>query len=384
VLENGQPASGGGGAGGVGGDAATGFGGKGGAGLLSTISGNARFYAGGGGGSGGYGNPYGSGIGGVGGGGNGGGLSRFVDDPYITNGMPNTGGGGGGQGYNGNTDPVQGGGNGGSGIVIIRYRRNASTATSPARTFVSKLPYNYSVIDNGLTFLVNPADPVSWDGTTLRDIAGGRTLTLGANTIVTNIYGATHFASNAGPFGTGALDTGYRFGTLAAGDKVVPSNAPWTAITSIFKASIANPNNWWHILSDGESGDIFTINESGTMLTSMNSATGSWASGSDITYNQTWADMQIGWNFCGVQYDQQNSRVRMFIENGNGVVTFGSWNTSRTINSNFCLRNFHGWGSAQSSYHSDGAHGPTAVYRRSLGDNEIVTVIRNLRTRYGY
>ena len=31
----------------------------------------------------------------------------------------------------------------------------------------------------------------------------------------------------------------------------------------------------------------------------------------------------------------------------------GGWQTGRTINTGYYLRNFHGWGSANSFYHSD-------------------------------
>jgi hypothetical protein len=181
-LGNGDAASGGGGAGGVGGNAVTGRGGHGGVGLVSLITGIAKFYAGGGGGSGGYGSTAGIGLGGLGGGGNGGGVSRFFEDPFIQNGFPNTGGGGGGQGYNGSTDPVQGGGNGGSGIVVIRYRRNLSTTTPANQIISSSLPFNYNytsdvrslIVREGLVVDLDSANPLSYpgSGTTWNDLSG--------------------------------------------------------------------------------------------------------------------------------------------------------------------------------------------------------------------
>lgn len=126
-LNNGDPSAGGGGAGGVGQDCVTLNGGDGGPGINTSISGFPTMYAGGGGGSGGYigigGGIERNGIGGAGGGGNGGRLSRFITDPFITDGGDGTGGGGGGVGYDGGGWGAsdKGGGTGGSGIVIIRY-----------------------------------------------------------------------------------------------------------------------------------------------------------------------------------------------------------------------------------------------------------------------
>jgi hypothetical protein len=106
----------GGGGGGAGGKGFDGVGatllnsGNGGPGLLYSISGSPRYYAGGGGS--GYGGAVGGGIGGVGGAGRGGINSG---DAGIA-GQANTGGGGGGGGAGG-----QPGSAGGSGVVIVRY-----------------------------------------------------------------------------------------------------------------------------------------------------------------------------------------------------------------------------------------------------------------------
>lgn len=113
-------AAGGGGMGAAGGNVAGDFreGGNGGVGILTTISGEAKYYAGGGGGSGAAGGS--GGPGGLGGGGNGG----------SENGVPggagesNTGGGGGGSGGGA---PA---GAGASGIVIVRYKIYTTTQAS--------------------------------------------------------------------------------------------------------------------------------------------------------------------------------------------------------------------------------------------------------------
>jgi len=287
-------------------------------------------------------------------------------------------GGGGGGGAGG-----QPGSSGGSGIVVVRYRRNASTATNPNRIESSTLPNNLEITNSGLVFFIDPNNANSWNGSTLTDIAQEKTMTLGANTIVENRFGITHFSSTEGSFGSGTIDTGVRYGLLESGDRVVSSTASWTAISTIYKESNNNPNNWWHIFTDGLSGDIFTIFTDGAFRTSMNQTTynGTWAAGSDITYSGVnWATMKLGWNFFGVEYDRDNSRIRCFVDNGS--LNYSSYATGQRINDDYRLRNFHGWGSPQGSYHSDAPHGPTLVFQRRLLDGEVKDVINKLRAKY--
>jgi hypothetical protein len=121
---NGDSPRGGGGGGGAGavgvsgnGAAApSGFGGNGGSGVLTTIGGNATYYAGGGGGAHNGNANVSQGQGGAGGGGTGGTFGGVGKGG--TDGVASTGGGGGASNMNSNI-----GGNGGSGIVIVRYAK---------------------------------------------------------------------------------------------------------------------------------------------------------------------------------------------------------------------------------------------------------------------
>jgi hypothetical protein len=126
IMSTSWKGGGGGGAGGVGmnhDEEVTIYDGYGGIGLAIDITGSSVIYAGGGNGSDYYGSvsqvfdPLYPTIQSRGGGGFG------SDNGTPQNGLDGTGGGGGGQGY----DNVNGG-NGGSGIVIIRYRKNTTTA----------------------------------------------------------------------------------------------------------------------------------------------------------------------------------------------------------------------------------------------------------------
>lgn len=112
----GRAAGGGGGAGQIGGDATQDKAGDGGDGVLSSITGESKYYGGGGaGGLQGYVTGILPGVGGLGGGGNSGGpgsnsLTAWVAD-NNNSGVDGLGGGAGGSG-----------GDGGDGVVIVRYK----------------------------------------------------------------------------------------------------------------------------------------------------------------------------------------------------------------------------------------------------------------------
>jgi hypothetical protein len=142
--------------------------GDGGQGILSTIAGVSNFYAGGGGG-GGAGCSVRGGFGGLGGGGTGG---RTFDINEGQSGTVNTGGGGGSGAFVGSTNYASGAG--GSGIVIVRYRRNQSTATNPTRTTIATQPNNFQIIRDGLVVNLDAANLISYpgSGTTWTDLSG--------------------------------------------------------------------------------------------------------------------------------------------------------------------------------------------------------------------
>jgi hypothetical protein len=232
------------------------------------------------------------------------------------------------------------------------------------------------IILDGLVFLIDPADRNCYNGTSsLVDIIGGKTMTVGSNTVSGNTYGngLTHFSSNAGEAGSGGLDTGYRYG--GSTDKVVSSSSPWTVGIWIYRSGAAFPNNWWHLITDGNSGDILTLNESGNFLTSMNNPGlgGSFTSGSDIDYGFTYSNTNYGWNFYVLMYDLPQQRLKLVLNN-----VHGSWQNGRVIDPTYRIRNFVGWGSAQSSYHSDPSHSICFAYQRVLTDTEI-TYLYNIQ-----
>ena len=191
-LSNGNPSSGGGGAGEIGQDCTANNGGDGGRGLGVYTNGRHTFYAGGGGGSGGY-NASGrsgiitNGLGGYGGGGNGGRRSRFDQDEFCTDGGDGTGGGGGGNGYDGggHAAGVKGGAYGGSGVVIIRYPLNPANKTSAPKVTNRNVVFDF---DFG-----NPASYAGWGSTTVYDSKGSNTGTVTGSPIY--MYPGSHRAA---------------------------------------------------------------------------------------------------------------------------------------------------------------------------------------------
>jgi hypothetical protein len=146
---------GGGGAGGPGENGTSSKGGNGGNGILLYIDGTSRSYGSGGGAGGNN-----ATLGGTAGSYSGGGIGNGSSSGAGVSAAANTGGGAGASCNTGNTS-----GAGGSGIVVIRYRRNASTTTSPTRTVVASVPNNFNIVQTNLVWYVNAANPVSYSGT---------------------------------------------------------------------------------------------------------------------------------------------------------------------------------------------------------------------------
>jgi hypothetical protein len=168
---------------------------------------------------------------------------------------------------------------------------------------------------------------------------------------------------------------------LSNGDKVVDSNGSWTISGWIYKDS--SPNNWWHVYTDGSSGDILTIHNVSpyTFRTSMNNSGGNgvWSTGSDISdFGIDWLDLTDGWHNVVLIYDKDNSRLQLIID-----TVSSPWQTGRVIHPSYCLRNFYGWGSANSSYHTDADHSLTLVYNRVLTESEIKQNYEVIRGRFG-
>lgn len=245
------------------------------------------------------------------------------------------------------------------------------------------LHHNPRIVTEGLIFCVDPADPSSYNGSanSLTDVVGGKSMTLGSNTVASTAYGVTHFGSSAGEAGTGTLDTGYRYGSITNNDKVVGGDSSFTVMLWLYKAD-PNPNNWWHIITDGHSGDILTINESNSMVISMNSSYGgAGASGAyDISWNEA-ADN--AWNMVGVRYNIDTAQVSAFLGNSqSGEVFFSTPIGTSPIDTEYKIRNFVGWGSPQSSYHADPSHSHCIVYNRELSNDEIIENFEAIKPRF--
>ncbi|CAK0860977.1 unnamed protein product [Prorocentrum cordatum] len=204
------------------------------------------------------------------------------------------------------------------------HHHNASGTTPNAALLVpGNLLMAFSPADvGGCTTLAATMTPVS--------------LTAGSDTRDTQVLGSN--ACDAGGTG-GTRDTGFR--TTSANDKVVSSEYSWTVGGWIYKSGA--PGNWWHIFTDGQSGDMLTITSDGTIRSSMNSApTGVFNEGGDIVYGFSYNALIDGWHEITLRYSQPEGAVQLFVD---GVPEDGSGHL-KTINTAYRLRNFWGWGSA--------------------------------------
>jgi hypothetical protein len=237
----------------------------------------------------------------------------------------------------------------------------------------------------GLIFCADPANPKSFNVSTnaLTDIVGNKSMTLGANTTDVTTYGVRHFASTAGETGSGALDTGIRYGSIANGDKVVGGDTSFTVMFWVYRTTGA-PNNWWHTVTDGHSGDILTVQNggNGSFIISMNSSYG--GSGASGTYSGVnWASCkENSWNMIGVRYDIGSAKIKAFVGNPDNGVTFSTEITTSPINTAFKIRNFNGWGSAQSSYHADNSFSYVLTYNTPLSNDEIIKNFNQMKARF--
>tara|TARA_R110000782_G_C14694314_1_gene401438 strand:- start:39 stop:791 length:753 start_codon:yes stop_codon:yes gene_type:complete len=241
------------------------------------------------------------------------------------------------------------------------------------------------IVTSGLIFCADPANPKSFDVSTnaLTDIVGNKSMTLGANTTDVTTYGVRHFASTAGETGSGSLDTGIRYGTISNGDKVVGGDTSFTIMFWVYRTTGA-PNNWWHTITDGVSGDILTVQNggSGSFIISMNSSSGGTGAGG--TYSGVnWASCkENSWNMIGVRYDINTAKIKAFVGNPDNGVTFSTEITTSPINTAFKIRNFNGWGSAQSSYHADNSFSYVIAYNTPLSNDEITENFNQIKARF--
>ena len=240
------------------------------------------------------------------------------------------------------------------------------------------LSHSPKIVTNGLVMLVDPNHPRCWDGSssTITDLASGLSLTKGSNTTAGYYNGQRVFGTTAN---SGTIDTGYRYGSLSNGDKVVDSAGSWT-ISGWMHKNENVPNNWWHVFTDGSSGDILTVyNTDGTFRTSMNgSYNGTFSTGGNVTdYGVDWDELEYGWVNVVLVYNQASSYLQLFVNN-----QAQSQQTGRVINSDYKLRNFYGWGSANGSYHTDADNSHTAVYNKVLTTEEIAQNYNALKSRF--
>ncbi len=237
----------------------------------------------------------------------------------------------------------------------------------------------------GIIFCADPANHRSFNVSTnaLVDVIGNKSMTLGAHTTDVTTYGVRHFASTFGETGSGSLDTGIRYGTIGNGDKVVGGDTSFTIMFWVYRTTGA-PNNWWHTVTDGHSGDILTVQNggNGNFVISMNSSYG--GTGASGTYSGVnWASCkENSWNMIGVRYDIGTAKIKAFVGNPDNGVTFSAEITTSPINTAYKIRNFNGWGSAQSSYHADNSFSHVVVYDKAITDIEITKNFNEMKTRF--
>jgi hypothetical protein len=396
----GQPTSvvpygcgGGGGAAQVGTTANTSFGGgDGGAGIGIDILENYYHFGGGGGGVIYQGNGL-AGNGGIGGGGGGAavvpgtagqggglGLTSGVSGKAGANNAGNFGGAGGtntGSGGGGGGNENDPGGNAGSGIVVIRYPRNTSTQTSPARTVASTLPNRYQIVQDGLVLNLDAGNLVSYrgTGTTYQDISGrNNNATLVNSPTFVNQFGGYFNFNGSNEYMT----------LISQNDAQSPMPASYSPMTGAGTNSFSIELFVRTTQSAGSpiyAGPHLIGRDNGDIYANLTVIQGrvTWT-----FYDGSWKGLQSTTNISNgtwhhIMYVNKSNVGDMYI-NGTREVTNGE---SDTVVGNYFSPDFIGRGYTGAQGYFRGDIAVVRFYARSLTETEVKQNFNALRGRYG-
>lgn len=345
--------------GGGGGGGSAGVSNNGGTGLVSSLSGNNIFYAGGGQGS----LDGATQTGGLGGGGAGG----IALAQGVANAVPNTGGGGGGTIISGTGVS----GIGGSGIVIVRYRRNASTASAPSATELSLLPLFYTkdtrpaVSRDGLILELDAANSLSYPGTgtTWTDISNNSN-----NGTLQNGVGYTE--QN---YGSLTFDASNQWVSISVSSPLIQNDfthTAWAIRNGNSNSSLGGIfGNHFHTQLAG--AGMFFYNNSSTV--NLSAGNGSSRPAHQITLPRS---NQL-WNFYVIRY---SGTTYQFYFNGQ-LLDSRTAPVVQSANTNqYAVGR---WAPSYGSYYLNGRISYCSSYNRALSPQEILQNFTAARSRYG-
>jgi hypothetical protein len=173
-----------------------------------------------------------------------------------------------------------------------------------------------------------------------------------------------------------AADCGFR--TSDGASAVVTAKSSFTVMGWIHKRGSIPGHQWWHVFTDGHSGDLLTVRgrHGGNFEATMNS--GGWGgsfeaggfnghkwSGPSSKHNFN-ALSDNAWHSLAVRYEKDKRTLTLFVDGEKGQVR-----RNVKINPAFKLRNFFGWGSRNSNYKYEGWFGSVLVHRTALDDGQI-------------
>ena len=361
----------GGGGGGAGGKGFDGIGatllnsGNGGPGLLYTISGFPKYYAGGGGG--GYGGNVGNGKGGIGGGGNGG----ILTGDSGTAGEPNTGGGGGGGGAGGTV-----GSSGGSGVVIVRYP-GPQKATGGTITQVGGFTIHTFNSSGTFTPLTQTQLRTTFYG--LQDLSGN-------NNTETQSGGVVYNSGNGGILNFDGVND---FLTCTPTPTLLQGNPNLTVMGFYRRTGNFSSKGFWGVGGSNAGGigqGICNWNSSNTNEITIDSwSQSTFTTGQTYPLN-TW--IGVAWRKIAGPMTRSNCTISIF--NGSTLTHYTS--TSLTVlrpeaSSNLVINSIGGLTvgsiSVDTTYCSPIDVGSHLIYNRLLTDVEIQQNFNALRGRFG-
>jgi len=233
------------------------------------------------------------------------------------------------------------------------------------------------LIEDGLIFLIDPGNLKSWNGTTLIDIAGGRSLSL------VNTSGTAISFSNVNG-GILKFNNGSNYIQCLSDSSLKLTNSFSMFICYRLNQAFGDQN-----LSNGDTKyrTLFgkpNYNEYGIIMEWYTSnpllfdfiGTDNQRNPLGLTYTSGYAT----WSIVAYTYDLSRGFQKSYIYRSNGTTSFATRNTTSTIRTNDDPVRI---GSAGSGYELDLDIGPAMIYNKALTDAEIQQNFERLRSRFG-
>ena len=233
------------------------------------------------------------------------------------------------------------------------------------------------LIEDGLIFCIDPGNPKSWNGSSLLDIAGNRSVSL-----VNTSGSVISYANDNG--GILKFNGGSNYIQCPSDSQLKLTNSFTMFICYRLNQAFGDQN-----LSNGDTKyrTLFgkpNYNEYGIIM--------EWYTNNPLLFDfigtdnvrnplgLTYTNGYATWSIVAYTYDSSRGFQKSYIYRSNGTTSFATRNTTSTIRTN---DNPVRIGSAGAGYELNMDVGPALIYNKALTDSEIQQNFERFRNRYG-